>query len=277
MKYIFANLKRFDIPINYDGINSIAPVPIWGGYIAGKINDILKNINKELEVAVFFPEAQIGSALQGKGKNDTWKLGCQGVYRMDTQKKGNFGAFTTNKTAKSMKALGCEYTIIGHCEERMDKAGILEKANVHRPDVVNDILNEEIKCAERAGMKVLYCVGENADEQDRWEEVIGQQLEMGLEGVDLDNIVIGYEPLWAIGPGKPVPDAAYIRKIAKFIKAKTQDCPVLYGGGLKEDNARMIADIEEVDGGLVGLTQFSGDIGFYPEGFERIILKYLGE
>lgn len=275
MKYIFANLKRFDIPKKYDGLNSIVPAAIWGGYMAGKISELLQDLEDDVEVAVFFPEAQLESVLQARGENCSWHLGCQGVYRLDTEKNGNFGAFTTNKTAKSMKALGCTYTIIGHCEERMDKNGILEKADVHRTDVINRILNEEIMCAQKAGMKVLYCVGEKEDEQEKWEDVIGEQLDIGLSKINLEQVVIGYEPLWAIGPGKPVPDETYIAKIAEFIKHKTGGCPVIYGGGLKEENARMIAGIEAVDGGLVGLTQFSGDIGFYPDGFKRIIEKYV--
>lgn len=275
MKYVFANLKRFDIPRMYDGLNSIAPAAIWGGYMAGKISELLQDLKDHVEVAVFFPEAQLESALQARGENCSWHLGCQGVYRMDTEKNGNFGAFTTNKTAKSMKALGCTYTIIGHCEERMDKNGILEKADVHRTDVVNCILNEEIMCAQTAGMKVLYCVGEKEEEQEKWEEVIGEQLDIGLSNINLEGVVIGYEPLWSIGPGKPVPDETYIAKIATFIKDRTGGLPVLYGGGLKEENARMLAGIEEIDGGLVGLTQFCGDIGFYPEGFNRIIEKYI--
>ena len=159
----------------------------------------------------------------------------------------------------------------------MDKAGILAEAGVVDPKAVNRLLNEEISCAVKAGLSVLYCVGETEEEQDRWQEVIGQQLDVGLHEVNLSGIAVAYEPLWAIGPGKPVPDSDYITKVAEFIKLRTGGCPVIYGGGLKEENARMLAAIPCVDGGLIGLTKFSGDIGFYPEGFAAIIEKYLGE
>lgn len=99
----------------------------------------------------------------------------------------------------------------------------------------------------------------------------------GLNDVDTKNVCIAYEPVWSIGPGKPVPDRQYIQKVAAFSKSIFPDVPVLYGGGLKEDNASMLASIPEIDGGLVGLTRFSGEIGFYPDEFIRIVSRYLGQ
>ena len=77
-----------------------------------------------------------------------------------------------------------ETTIIGHCEERNDKAGILAEAGVTDTDAVNRLLNQEIKCAIERGMKVLYCIGEKSEEQEQWQEVLGKQLEIGLKDVD---------------------------------------------------------------------------------------------
>lgn len=276
MKYIFANLKRFDIPKQFDGINSLAPVEKWGTYLTKEIQKTMREYEDRAEIAIFYPEAYLIQAANVKEKDATWKVGVQGIYREDTKKGGNFGAFTTNRTAKSVKAMGCEYVLIGHCEERMDKSGILAEAGIEDSEAVNRILNREILQAAEAGLSVLYCVGEKESEQSQWEKVIGEQLEIGLQGTDLSKIAVAYEPLWAIGPGKPVPDAKYITKIAKFIKEKTKGAPVIYGGGLKEENAEMLASISYVDGGLIGLTRFSGDIGFYPDGFEKIVSKYLG-
>lgn len=276
MRYIFTNLKRFDIPKEYDGINDIVPIEEWGSYLVEHIQGVMEEYEEQAEMAVFFPEAHLISAVKEKEPKSKWHVGAQGVYRKDTQKGGNFGAFTTNKTAKTLKALGCSYVLIGHCEERMDKSGVLEEAGVVDGMAVNRILNQEILCATAVGLKVLYCVGEKEDEQKKWKEVIGEQLEVGLKEVEKSQVVIAYEPLWAIGPGKPVPDKEYITKIAGFIKEKADGCPVVYGGGLKESNAEMLASIPVVDGGLIALTKFEGDIGFYPDGFERIVKKYLG-
>lgn len=68
---------------------------------------------------------------------------------------------------------------------------------------------------------MLYCIGEKSEEQDRWQEVLGKQLEIGLKDVDTSRVVIAYEPIWSIGPGKTPADKEYITKIARFVKEKT--------------------------------------------------------
>ena len=126
-------------------------------------------------------------------------------------------------------------------------------------------------------MKVLYCIGEKSEEQERWEEVLGEQLEIGLAGVDKSKVVIGYEPVWSIGPGKTPADREYITKIARFVKETADGIDIVYGGGLKLANSEMLASIPEIDGGLIALTRFSGNIGFYPDEYIQIIHSYLGK
>lgn len=275
MKHIYLNLKRFDIPAEYGGVNRIASSAGWGEYIVRSVGTQLQQYSKETEFAAFLPEAHILGAVQAQPEDSTLQIGCQGVYREDTAPGGNFGAFTTQRTANSMRALGCGCAIIGHCEERRDKAGILMEAGVRNTDAINRILNQEIRAAVKAGMKVLYCIGETAEEQERWQEVLGSQLRIGLEGIDREKIAIAYEPVWAIGPGKTPPDRDYIKKIAVYVKEVTEGIPVVYGGGLKVENASMLASIPEIDGGLIALTRFQGEIGFYPEEYLEIIRTYL--
>ncbi|NMA65125.1 MAG: triosephosphate isomerase [Clostridiaceae bacterium] len=278
MKYIFLNLKRFDVPKELGGVNSIAPGKDWGSYIVKNTQEQLKSYNpEEVEFVMFFPEAHIIGAVNALSEGSPVKIGCQGIFRDDTVVGGNFGAFTTNRTANSMKALGCGGTIIGHCEERRDKLGIMQEAGVTDTDAVNRILNKQVKCAINAGLKVLYCIGETTDEQPKWQNTLRRQLEIGLEGVDKTKVAIAYEPVWAIGPGKTPPGKDYIQMIARFIKEVTGNAPVVYGGGLKQDNAQMLASIPEIDGGLIALTRFSGDIGFYPDEYLEIIKNYMGE
>lgn len=93
----------------------------------------------------------------------------------------------------------------------------------------------------------------------------------------MSRVVIGYEPVWSIGPGKTPAGKEYIEKIARFVKACTGGADVVYGGGLKQDNAQMLASIAEIDGGLIALTRFSGEIGFYPQEYLDIIRRYLGK
>ena len=157
-----------------------------------------------------------------------------------------------------------------------DKAGILAEAGVTDTDAVNRLLNQEIKCAIERGMKVLYCIGEKSEEQEQWQEVLGKQLEIGLKDVDTSKVVIAYEPIWSIGPGKTPAGKEYITKIAIFVKEKTNGKDIVYGGGLKQDNAEMLASIDEIDGGLIALTRFQGEIGYYPEEYLEIIRLYMG-
>jgi triosephosphate isomerase len=281
MKHILLNLKRFDVPEELGGVNRLAPVNEWGASVVEGTQQALKQYNpEETEFIDFLPEAHLLNAVNALKDDSPVQIGSQGVYRMDVAPGENFGAFTTNRPAAAVKALGCTATLIGHCEERNDKKGILADAGVTgeaAASVVNKILNEEILCAQRQGLKVVYCIGETSEEQEHWQEVLGAQLADGLKGADKSGIVIAYEPVWSIGPGKTPADQAYITKIARFVKEQTGGMDVVYGGGLKTDNAAMLASIPEIDGGLIALTRFQGAIGFYPEEYLDIIRIYLGK
>ena len=278
MKHIFLNLKRFDVPVELGGVNRIAALNEWGTYIVKNTQEALKKYSpEEVEFVQYFPEAHLLNAVAARCEDSPVKIGCQSVYRMNTAVGGNFGAFTTNRPVSAMKAMDVNYTIIGHCEERNDKVGILAEAGVTDTKAVNRILNQEIKLAVANGMKVLYCIGEKDTELENWDEVLREQLEIGLDGVDKSQVVIGYEPIWSIGPGKTPAGKDYITKIARFVKEVTGGIDVVYGGGLKVDNAEMLASIEEIDGGLIALTRFQGEIGFYPEEYIEIIKTYLGK
>ena len=278
MKHLYLNLKRFDVPVEYGGVNRIAPLKDWGGYIVSHTQQGLKKYDpSQAEFVQYFPEAHILGAVGALCEGSPVQVGCQGVYRMNTAVGGNFGAFTTNRPASIAKAMGCTSTIIGHCEERNDKAGILAEAGITDTAAVNRLLNQEIRLAVEQGLTVLYCIGEKSEEQERWQEVLGEQLSVGLDGVDTSKVVIGYEPVWSIGPGKTPAGKDYITKIARFVKERTGGLDVVYGGGLKVDNAEMLASIEEIDGGLIALTRFQGEIGFYPDEYLEIIKTYLGK
>lgn len=266
MKNIYLNLKRFDIPRELGGINDLAKNEDYGATIIKGIEEM----NLPLPITVYLQEVNLFPALKNKKKIN---IGCQGVHYQDTSIGGNFGAFTTERTANSMSSIGVKDTLIGHCEER-NRLDYLTSLGGNKVDI-NKILNDEIKCAIKAGMNVLYCIGEKAEEQANKYEVLRNQLEVGLKDVDLSKVTIAYEPVWAIGPGKVPPDKPYIEDIAKFIKSVV-NCPVVYGGGLKKDNAKMLASIEELDGGLIALTRFGKDFGFYLDDFKEIVETYIG-
>ena len=93
MKHIFLNLKRFDVPVSYGGVNRIAPMQEWGGFIVKNTQEQLKKYDpKEVEFVQYLPEAHLLSAVAARTQDSPVQIGCQSVYRMNTAVGGNFGA-----------------------------------------------------------------------------------------------------------------------------------------------------------------------------------------
>ena len=276
MQYIFLNLKRFDIPRVAGGVNDLVPTADWGAHIVEAIQDGLAPYNDGTRFVAFFPEAHILGAKAALMSGSPLALGCQSVHFHDVMAGGNFGAMTTSLPAAAAVNLGCTWVMVGHCEER-NKLREIITAGGGNTTAVNTLLAASARCALAAGLNVLYCVGETAEEQPMREQVLRAQLEAMLPLHDnlarSQEIVIAYEPVWAIGPGKTPPDAAYIRDTAQFIR-DLSGLPVVYGGGLKQENAPMLAGIDAVSGGLIALTRFTGDIGFYPSEYLQIVEAY---
>ena len=297
MKEIHVNLKRFDVPRSFGGLCPVQDSSEWIKKTVGELIELGLGEIDGLRICLYLPESLISPAaevIRAAGKNRKLNLfiGSQGVFRGDVRPGENFGAFTTNLPPAAAVNLGASWTIIGHSEERKDKEEMLAifaekiESGEHMKsgirDTVNLLLNSEVHAGMKAGLDVLYCVGETEEEKENIEEVLRTQLLTGLAGIGEypDRLpIIGYEPRWAIGPGKTPPGEEYISFISSLIKTICTDefgreFPVIYGGGLKEANAAMIAGIPSIDGGLVALTRFTGEIGFYAEDFKIIVDKY---
>ena len=175
------------------------------------------------------------------------KLGAQNVHFKAS------GAYTGELSADMLKASGCEYVIIGHFERRQ-YFGETDKT-----------VNLRATAAVKAGLKAIICVGEMQDERvDGYTDIIvTYQTQMALKGLtaeELDNVVIAYEPVWAIGTGLTATDEqanetiGVIRKAvaAKYGDEVAQKVRIQYGGSMKGSNVKGLMAQPEIDGGLIG-------------------------
>jgi triosephosphate isomerase len=150
------------------------------------------------------------------------------------------GAFTGEISAPMLRELGVYGTIVGHSERRQ-YFGETDETVVKR-----------IAAANEHGLHVIACVGETEAEREagETEAVLRRQVGAIASGIDTDDLVIAYEPVWAIGTGKTAtPEIA--QEAHAFVKT-ILDVPVLYGGSVKPDNAAELAAQPDVDGALVG-------------------------
>ena len=163
------------------------------------------------------------------------------------------GAYTGEVSAEMVKSTGAQYVILGHSERR---------AYYHE---TNEILKEKINMALANGLKVIFCIGEVLEEREagKQNEVVKAQLEgslFDLTGDEFSNIILAYEPVWAIGTGKTATSDqaeemhAFIRGVIaeKFGKDAAENVSILYGGSCKPSNAKELFAKPDVDGGLIG-------------------------
>ena len=155
------------------------------------------------------------------------------------------GAFTGEVSFKQLKSIGVEYSLIGHSERR----------NIFG-ETDDDIRRKVSSCIEN-GITPILCVGEHKHDRENGEaeDVINRQLHEALDGLNLDSIIIAYEPVWAIGTGL-IPTFEDIMSMHHCIKNTVKDninnVSVLYGGSVNEKNIVDICNIDGVDGVLIG-------------------------
>ena len=163
------------------------------------------------------------------------------------------GAFTSGISPFMLKNLGCDYVILGHSERR-----------IHFGDT-NEIINKKIKTAISAGLKPIFCIGETEKEkkEGETESVLTTQIEKGLIGISADqikDIVIAYEPVWAIGTGNPCSPGEtkkailFIREIISKLYPEIiiDNLRILYGGSVNGENAEDYFLKSGIDGFILG-------------------------
>ena len=160
-----------------------------------------------------------------------------GIQNISVHKEG---AYTGEVSALSAYDLGAKYVLLGHSEIRQKGES-------------DELINQKIKIALKNNLKVVLCVGENLEayNQNQTKEIINNQISKALKNID-EEIMISYEPVWAIGTGK-TPTNNEIEDVVSYIKSLfNYKIKVLYGGSVSEKNIETLNQINNLDGFLIG-------------------------
>lgn len=211
-----------------------------------ELKNLLQNEKPNCDVIICPPFTSLSEASK-LVKGSVIKLGAQNMYFEES------GAFTGEVSASMLKSVGCEYVILGHSERR----------NIFGES--DEVINKKIKKALSAELKPIFCVGELLEERENGttNDVIKRQILKGLAGIpadDMKNIIVAYEPVWAIGTGKTA-TPAQAQEVHEFIRdlieieysmEVSMNLVILYGGSVKPDNAKQLLSQIDIDGALVG-------------------------
>lgn len=178
------------------------------------------------------------------------KIGAQNIH-WETE-----GAYTGEISGAMLTELGCRYVVVGHSERRQYFGE------------TDETVNKRLKAAQAAGLTPILCVGETKEQRDRneTEAVIAGQITADLAGIDQQNLVIAYEPIWAIGTGDTC-EAAEANRVIGLIRSQLSNpnVSIQYGGSVKPTNVDEIMAQPEIDGALVGGASLT------PDSFARIV------
>jgi len=217
--------------------------PVEGQHFVEEFVNLMLNID-DVEV-IFCPPFSALFNIDVVLKNAPYKLGAQNCHWEKD------GAFTGEISVSMLENCGVDYVILGHSERR------------HIFNESDEWINKKVKSVQNGGLKPILCIGETLDQRksNETEDVLYQQLKEGLNEVEkLDDIVIAYEPVWAIGTGETatieqVAEAhKWVRNILSNFYSQdiADDTSILYGGSVKPENAGELFEIKDVNGFLIG-------------------------
>lgn len=209
-----------------------------------ELTPLVKNTKNEVIICVPYIDL-FYTLLHVQGTNI--KVGAQNMHWEEK------GAYTGEVSAPMLKSIGVEYVIIGHSERRQYFAE------------TDETVNKKIKSALKYNLKPIVCVGETLEQREKGitENIIANQIKKAFEGIskeNLNNIIIAYEPIWAIGTGKTATKeqanetVKQIRnELAKIYgKNEAENVIIQYGGSVKPENAKELFEMSDIDGGLIG-------------------------
>lgn len=214
------------------------------------LNDIIKGLSDGLllnvDVVVCPPFTSLEMAKELL-QNKKIGLGAQNIHQKDE------GAYTGEVSAPMLKSLNCTYVILGHSERRQYFGE------------TNHLVNAKVKNALKNELKPILCVGETLEEREKniHKKIVDEQVTLCLKDLskyDMKNVVIAYEPVWAIGTGKTAtPEQAnemhvLIREALEnlFGKETAENTRILYGGSMNDKNSAELLAKPDIDGGLIG-------------------------
>ena len=226
--YFVANWKMFGNIADIDNSKSVIKLTRLKKYKKNKI--------------IYCPPYTLLKYFSKKVKNSNISVGAQNCHL-----SSDYGPFTGSINSKLIKSAGAKYVILGHSENRRDGE--------------NDFhINKKIHSAIKENLNVIFCIGEKLSEKKKkvTYKVLKKQLTKGLKGVKkFENIIIAYEPVWSIGTGKTPKKYELIKNINNIKKIliklkKRKNMKILYGGSVNPNNARELAQINEINGFLIG-------------------------
>jgi triosephosphate isomerase len=228
---------------------------------AKEFRALVKNLDN-VEIVVAPPFTALHAVAEAS-RNSIVGVAGQDVY---WEKEG---AFTGEVSAAMLKEAGAEFAIIGHSERRRMFGD------------TDEVVNRKTLAAIQGGLCPIVCVGETLEEREanRTLEVLDRQLKAGLDGLSAEQVadlVLAYEPVWAIGTGRNATPQqageahAHIRERLKqwFGGDAAEKCHILYGGSVKPDNVAALAALRDIDGALVGGASLD------PHGFAKIVTNF---
>jgi triosephosphate isomerase len=194
-------------------------------------------------------------------KDTNIMLAAQDVFYEDK------GAYTGEISPSMLIDVNCKYVIIGHSERRK---------YFHEDD---EIINKKIRASQKAGLGVIFCIGETLDEREKnmTFDILNRQIERGLVNVEPNNLIIAYEPVWAIGTGKTA-TINQILEAHKYIRNKLEilfgnnfeDSCIIYGGSVTPENIDSLMAYEEINGVLVGGASLKVESFFRIINFRKV-------
>ena len=194
--------------------------------------------NKKKFKLIYCPPNTLIRPLSKRLKKSKIEVGAQNCHESE-----NFGPHTGYVNAKMLKNVGAKHIILGHSENR--QVGESDK-----------LINSKIKNAIKAGLKIIFCIGETLKEKKnkKTNQVLSRQIKNGLKSIkNKSSIIIAYEPVWAIGTGA-IPKTNDLIKSINFIKNKLskKSIKILYGGSVNPINISKLKNISKIDGFLIG-------------------------